>query len=127
MICFTCLTVEDGEALDPCILSTLRKLQDGYFAGARSVSILLLLYRCPVVLYGNSMCCFFTAGCRCQTSPVSKPLRSTLASASWMKRMMTAYWRKTRMTRTMKSTERTIITVVPQVGSDCVFLSLLPE
>uniref|UniRef100_UPI0037E8900A phosphorylase b kinase regulatory subunit alpha, liver isoform isoform X2 n=1 Tax=Semicossyphus pulcher TaxID=241346 RepID=UPI0037E8900A len=26
---------EDGEAIDPCILATLRKLQDGYFAGAR--------------------------------------------------------------------------------------------
>lgn len=31
-------SVEDGGAVDPCILSTLRKLQDGYFAGARSVS-----------------------------------------------------------------------------------------
>lgn len=31
-------SVEDGDAVDPCILSTLRKLQDGYFAGARSVS-----------------------------------------------------------------------------------------
>lgn len=31
--------VEDGDALDPCILATLRKLQDGYFAGARSVPI----------------------------------------------------------------------------------------
>lgn len=31
-------SVEDGDAIDPCILSTLRKLQDGYFAGARSVS-----------------------------------------------------------------------------------------
>ncbi|XP_075904310.1 phosphorylase b kinase regulatory subunit alpha, liver isoform isoform X3 [Nelusetta ayraudi] len=29
------MLVEDGDALDPCILSTLRKLQDGYFAGAR--------------------------------------------------------------------------------------------
>lgn len=28
--------VEDGDSIDPCILSTLRKLQDGYFAGARS-------------------------------------------------------------------------------------------
>nr|XP_020493625.1 phosphorylase b kinase regulatory subunit alpha, liver isoform isoform X1 [Labrus bergylta]XP_029133888.1 phosphorylase b kinase regulatory subunit alpha, liver isoform isoform X1 [Labrus bergylta] len=26
---------EDGDAIDPCILATLRKLQDGYFAGAR--------------------------------------------------------------------------------------------
>ncbi|XP_034536645.1 phosphorylase b kinase regulatory subunit alpha, liver isoform [Notolabrus celidotus] len=26
---------EDGDAVDSCILSTLRKLQDGYFAGAR--------------------------------------------------------------------------------------------
>uniref|UniRef100_A0A3Q4HUT3 Phosphorylase b kinase regulatory subunit n=1 Tax=Neolamprologus brichardi TaxID=32507 RepID=A0A3Q4HUT3_NEOBR len=26
---------EDGETIDSCILSTLRKLQDGYFAGAR--------------------------------------------------------------------------------------------
>uniref|UniRef100_A0A4W6CH36 Phosphorylase b kinase regulatory subunit n=1 Tax=Lates calcarifer TaxID=8187 RepID=A0A4W6CH36_LATCA len=25
----------DGDAIDPCILATLRKLQDGYFAGAR--------------------------------------------------------------------------------------------
>ncbi|XP_076587537.1 phosphorylase b kinase regulatory subunit alpha, liver isoform isoform X4 [Chaetodon auriga] len=29
------MLVEDGDALDPCILATLRKLQDGYFAGAR--------------------------------------------------------------------------------------------
>ncbi|XP_056869738.1 phosphorylase b kinase regulatory subunit alpha, liver isoform isoform X3 [Takifugu flavidus] len=29
------MLVEDGDAVDPCILSTLRKLQDGYFAGAR--------------------------------------------------------------------------------------------
>ncbi|KAF7212373.1 phosphorylase b kinase regulatory subunit alpha, liver isoform isoform X2 [Nothobranchius furzeri] len=29
------MLVEDGEAVDPCIVSTLRKLQDGYFAGAR--------------------------------------------------------------------------------------------
>lgn len=27
--------VEDGDAVDSCILATLRKLQDGYFAGAR--------------------------------------------------------------------------------------------
>lgn len=31
-------SVEDGDALDPSILSTLRKLQDGYFGGARSVA-----------------------------------------------------------------------------------------
>lgn len=37
LICTVC-SVEDGEALDPSILSTLRKLQDGYFGGARSVS-----------------------------------------------------------------------------------------
>uniref|UniRef100_A0A669C758 Phosphorylase b kinase regulatory subunit n=1 Tax=Oreochromis niloticus TaxID=8128 RepID=A0A669C758_ORENI len=30
---------EDGETIDSCILSTLRKLQDGYFAGARFVSL----------------------------------------------------------------------------------------
>ncbi|XP_012675197.1 phosphorylase b kinase regulatory subunit alpha, liver isoform isoform X2 [Clupea harengus] len=29
------MLVEDGESIDPCILSTLRKLQDGYFGGAR--------------------------------------------------------------------------------------------
>ncbi|XP_029354578.1 phosphorylase b kinase regulatory subunit alpha, liver isoform-like isoform X3 [Echeneis naucrates] len=29
------MLVEDGDMIDPCILSTLRKLQDGYFAGAR--------------------------------------------------------------------------------------------
>ncbi|XP_042348347.1 phosphorylase b kinase regulatory subunit alpha, liver isoform isoform X3 [Plectropomus leopardus] len=29
------MLVEDGDVIDPCILSTLRKLQDGYFAGAR--------------------------------------------------------------------------------------------
>lgn len=29
------MLVEDGDAVDPCILATLRKLQDGYFAGAR--------------------------------------------------------------------------------------------
>nr|XP_057944680.1 phosphorylase b kinase regulatory subunit alpha, liver isoform isoform X3 [Doryrhamphus excisus] len=29
------MLVEDGNAVDPCILATLRKLQDGYFAGAR--------------------------------------------------------------------------------------------
>uniref|UniRef100_A0A3B1JKQ1 Phosphorylase b kinase regulatory subunit n=1 Tax=Astyanax mexicanus TaxID=7994 RepID=A0A3B1JKQ1_ASTMX len=30
------MLVDDGENIDPCILSTLRKLQDGYFGGARS-------------------------------------------------------------------------------------------
>uniref|UniRef100_A0AAR2IVQ5 Phosphorylase b kinase regulatory subunit n=1 Tax=Pygocentrus nattereri TaxID=42514 RepID=A0AAR2IVQ5_PYGNA len=29
------MLVDDGESIDPCILSTLRKLQDGYFGGAR--------------------------------------------------------------------------------------------
>ncbi|KAB5559238.1 hypothetical protein PHYPO_G00026670 [Pangasianodon hypophthalmus] len=29
------MLVEDGESIDPCILSTLRKLQGGYFAGVR--------------------------------------------------------------------------------------------
>uniref|UniRef100_A0A8C6WV30 Phosphorylase b kinase regulatory subunit n=1 Tax=Neogobius melanostomus TaxID=47308 RepID=A0A8C6WV30_9GOBI len=29
------MLVEDGEAIDPCIIATLRKLQDGYFVGAR--------------------------------------------------------------------------------------------
>ncbi|XP_036396650.1 phosphorylase b kinase regulatory subunit alpha, liver isoform isoform X1 [Megalops cyprinoides] len=29
------MLVEDGESIDPCILATLRKLQDGYFGGAR--------------------------------------------------------------------------------------------
>uniref|UniRef100_A0A672GLP1 Phosphorylase b kinase regulatory subunit n=1 Tax=Salarias fasciatus TaxID=181472 RepID=A0A672GLP1_SALFA len=29
------MLVEDGDAIDPCILATLRKLQDGYFGGAR--------------------------------------------------------------------------------------------
>ncbi|XP_066503416.1 phosphorylase b kinase regulatory subunit alpha, liver isoform isoform X2 [Hoplias malabaricus] len=29
------MLVDDGENIDPCILSTLRKLQDGYFGGAR--------------------------------------------------------------------------------------------
>ncbi|KAJ4947784.1 hypothetical protein JOQ06_009816 [Pogonophryne albipinna] len=29
------MLVEDTDAIDPCIVSTLRKLQDGYFAGAR--------------------------------------------------------------------------------------------
>ncbi|KAG7275841.1 hypothetical protein CRUP_016781 [Coryphaenoides rupestris] len=29
------MLTEDGDSVDPCILSTLRKLQDGYFAGAR--------------------------------------------------------------------------------------------
>ncbi|KAM4630755.1 phosphorylase b kinase regulatory subunit alpha, liver isoform [Polymixia lowei] len=29
------MLAEDGEGIDPCILATLRKLQDGYFAGAR--------------------------------------------------------------------------------------------
>uniref|UniRef100_A0A8C5BQM4 Phosphorylase b kinase regulatory subunit n=1 Tax=Gadus morhua TaxID=8049 RepID=A0A8C5BQM4_GADMO len=29
------MLTEDGDAVDPCILSTLRKLQDGYFGGAR--------------------------------------------------------------------------------------------
>ncbi|XP_072236970.1 phosphorylase b kinase regulatory subunit alpha, liver isoform isoform X4 [Leuresthes tenuis] len=29
------MLVEEGDAIDPCILATLRKLQDGYFAGAR--------------------------------------------------------------------------------------------
>ncbi|KAM3877411.1 LOW QUALITY PROTEIN: phosphorylase b kinase regulatory subunit alpha, liver isoform [Diretmus argenteus] len=29
------MLVEDGDGIDPCILATLRKLQDGYFAGAR--------------------------------------------------------------------------------------------
>ncbi|XP_077569112.1 phosphorylase b kinase regulatory subunit alpha, liver isoform isoform X3 [Stigmatopora nigra] len=29
------MLVEDGSEIDPCILATLRKLEDGYFAGAR--------------------------------------------------------------------------------------------
>ncbi|XP_041936147.1 LOW QUALITY PROTEIN: phosphorylase b kinase regulatory subunit alpha, liver isoform-like [Alosa sapidissima] len=29
------MLVDEGESIDPCILSTLRKLQDGYFGGAR--------------------------------------------------------------------------------------------
>uniref|UniRef100_A0A7N6FGP0 Phosphorylase b kinase regulatory subunit n=1 Tax=Anabas testudineus TaxID=64144 RepID=A0A7N6FGP0_ANATE len=29
------MLVEDGDAVDPCIMATLRKLQDGYFAGSR--------------------------------------------------------------------------------------------
>ncbi|XP_061132983.1 phosphorylase b kinase regulatory subunit alpha, liver isoform isoform X2 [Syngnathus typhle] len=29
------MLVEDGDAIDPCIIATLSKLQDGYFAGAR--------------------------------------------------------------------------------------------
>ncbi|XP_046713387.1 phosphorylase b kinase regulatory subunit alpha, liver isoform isoform X3 [Silurus meridionalis] len=29
------MLVEDGESIDPCILSTLRKIQDGYFGGVR--------------------------------------------------------------------------------------------
>ncbi|KAM7405909.1 hypothetical protein PAMP_000322 [Pampus punctatissimus] len=29
------MLVEDGDTIDPCILATLRKLQDGYFGGAR--------------------------------------------------------------------------------------------
>ncbi|KAG5833307.1 phosphorylase b kinase regulatory subunit alpha, liver isoform isoform X1 [Anguilla rostrata] len=29
------MLVEDGDGIEPCILSTLRKLQDGYFGGAR--------------------------------------------------------------------------------------------
>uniref|UniRef100_A0A4W4HNB3 Phosphorylase b kinase regulatory subunit n=1 Tax=Electrophorus electricus TaxID=8005 RepID=A0A4W4HNB3_ELEEL len=29
------MLVDDGESVDPCVLSTLRKLQDGYFGGAR--------------------------------------------------------------------------------------------
>uniref|UniRef100_A0AAZ3R108 Phosphorylase b kinase regulatory subunit n=1 Tax=Oncorhynchus tshawytscha TaxID=74940 RepID=A0AAZ3R108_ONCTS len=33
------MLVDDGESIDPCILSTLRKLHDGYFGGARSVHL----------------------------------------------------------------------------------------
>ncbi|RVE74315.1 hypothetical protein OJAV_G00020960 [Oryzias javanicus] len=29
------MLVEDGDSIDPCIIATLRKLEDGYFAGAR--------------------------------------------------------------------------------------------
>uniref|UniRef100_A0A8K9V937 Phosphorylase b kinase regulatory subunit n=1 Tax=Oncorhynchus mykiss TaxID=8022 RepID=A0A8K9V937_ONCMY len=29
------MLVDDGESIDPCVLSTLRKLNDGYFGGAR--------------------------------------------------------------------------------------------
>uniref|UniRef100_A0A3P9LFF6 Phosphorylase b kinase regulatory subunit n=1 Tax=Oryzias latipes TaxID=8090 RepID=A0A3P9LFF6_ORYLA len=29
------MLVDDGDAIDPCIIATLRKLEDGYFAGAR--------------------------------------------------------------------------------------------
>uniref|UniRef100_A0AAQ5XWK9 Phosphorylase b kinase regulatory subunit n=1 Tax=Amphiprion ocellaris TaxID=80972 RepID=A0AAQ5XWK9_AMPOC len=39
------MLVEEGDAIDPCILATLRKLQDGYFAGARFVSISSLLFQ----------------------------------------------------------------------------------
>lgn len=90
-MCFS--PVEDGDSLDPCILSTLRKLQDGYFAGARSVSdsmsvpFTTLLRSCslPVLIDPTVN---DSTGCRRQTSPASRPLRSTRASASWMKRMM---------------------------------------
>lgn len=64
--------VEDGDALDPCILATLRKLQDGYFAGARSVSILLLLCRflhgcCKITVYVPSFAHVdILRGCYCR-------------------------------------------------------------
>ncbi|XP_056268427.1 phosphorylase b kinase regulatory subunit alpha, liver isoform-like [Pseudoliparis swirei] len=32
------MLVEHGDAIDPCILATLRKLQDGYFAGASAAA-----------------------------------------------------------------------------------------
>lgn len=111
LICFL-RPVEDGDALDPCILSTLRKLQDGYFAGARSVctcNTLSLLRFCFWISSVN-----VSTGCRCQTFPVSRPLHSTLASASWMKRMTTAYLRMKRRMAIM----RNIAPVGPQVGSE---------
>uniref|UniRef100_A0A3P8VL37 Phosphorylase b kinase regulatory subunit n=1 Tax=Cynoglossus semilaevis TaxID=244447 RepID=A0A3P8VL37_CYNSE len=44
------MLVEEGGAIDPCILATLRKLQDGYFAGARSV---FLSYKNILCIYLN--------------------------------------------------------------------------
>lgn len=115
--------VEDGDAIDSCILATLRKLQDGYFAGARSVSFCNTRLQFITVnrLFFTQVCCNrrvyvcanVTTGCRCQTSPHSRPLRSTLISRSWMKKTTTACLRMTRMN--MASTERNITTVGPQV------------
>uniref|UniRef100_A0AAY5L4H6 Phosphorylase b kinase regulatory subunit n=1 Tax=Esox lucius TaxID=8010 RepID=A0AAY5L4H6_ESOLU len=36
------MLVDDGEGIDPCILSTLRKLQDGYFGGFSTMYLVLL-------------------------------------------------------------------------------------
>uniref|UniRef100_A0A8K9WWZ5 Phosphorylase b kinase regulatory subunit n=1 Tax=Oncorhynchus mykiss TaxID=8022 RepID=A0A8K9WWZ5_ONCMY len=36
------MLVDDGESIDPCVLSTLRKLNDGYFGGAPSIADLHL-------------------------------------------------------------------------------------
>lgn len=58
-----------------------------------------------------------TTGCRCQTSPVSRPLLFTLVSASWMKRMMTYCLRMEAMM--MMDMERSIISVVPRVITYC--------
>lgn len=50
---FPLVIVEDGESIDPCILSTLRKLQDGYFAGVRSEHSVVadILYMLILILY----------------------------------------------------------------------------
>lgn len=34
------LLAEDGDGIESCILATLRKLQDGYFGGARSQQLM---------------------------------------------------------------------------------------
>lgn len=109
--------VEDGDALDPCILSTLRKLQDGYFAGARSVSVPQRLITTAQHSCSGAVLIVPTvndsAGCRRQTSPASRPLRSTHASASWTKRTMKTYLRKRRMTTSMM---KSIAPTSPQVA-----------
>lgn len=108
---------EDGDAVDPCILATLRKLQDGYFAGVRSVSVCDIghntanLFCYPGVLKTfecvSRLCLDVSPGCRCPTSPLSRPLHSTLTSASWTKRTMTTYL-KMKLRRVMMKLQRNV-------------------
>lgn len=108
IVVFPVLIVEDGESIDPCILSTLRKLQDGYFAGVRSVHSAIVhmhsYFHC-IFAYSTILQCFtlslWPVEFRWQTSPHSSLPHSTPSSASWtltqrrtlkmkMKRMTTA-------------------------------------
>uniref|UniRef100_A0A673AQT6 Phosphorylase b kinase regulatory subunit n=1 Tax=Sphaeramia orbicularis TaxID=375764 RepID=A0A673AQT6_9TELE len=89
------MLVEDGDAVDPCILATLRKLQDGYFAGARCVLLFdtyrlsrssILYMGCPWIHPSlKKLKIFFHVSpcdsCHEQTPKISQPAGGSSSSA----------------------------------------------